>query len=55
MEETPQRLQKVRRASGMASPAIFPARPEPLHIPAGTHATLLLDQTYLTTATRNWK
>ena len=49
-EETPQRLQKVRRASGMASPAIFPARPEPLHIPAGTHATLLLDQTHLTTA-----
>ena len=29
---------------------MFPAQPEPLHIPARTHAVLLLDQTYLTTA-----
>src|ERR1039457_7096819 len=50
MEERAERLQKVRRASGVPQPEGFPARPEPLHIPAGTHAVLLLDQTYLTTA-----
>jgi hypothetical protein len=50
MEERPERLQKVRRASGIPQPQAFPAQPEPLHVPAGTHAVLLLDQTYLTTA-----
>ncbi len=50
MEERPGRLQKVRRVAGIPQPAAFPAQPEPLAIPARTHATLLLDQTYLTTA-----
>jgi len=50
MEERPERLQKVRRVSGLSQPAAFPAQAEPLHIPAATHAVLLLDQTYLTTA-----
>jgi hypothetical protein len=49
-EERPERLQKVRRASGVTAPAGFPAKAERLAIPANTHATLLLDQTYLTTA-----
>ena len=50
MEERPERLQKVRRVSGVPEPHAFPAQSEPLHVPAGTHAVLLLDQTYLTTA-----
>ena len=50
MEEKPERLQQVRRAAGIPQPRMFPAKPEPLHIPARTHAVLLLDQTYLTTA-----
>ena len=50
MEETPQRLQSVRKASGIPMPAAFPARPEPLRIPPGTKAELLLDQGHLTTA-----
>ena len=50
MEERAERLQKVRRASGIAVPASFPARAERIQIPAHTKATLLLDQTYLTTA-----
>ncbi len=49
MEEKPERLQQVRRTEGIPQPRMFPARPEPLHIPAHTHAVLLLDQTYLTT------
>jgi hypothetical protein len=50
MEERVERLQKVRRATGIAAPAAFPQRPETVEIPAGTRATLLLDQGYLTTA-----
>ncbi len=49
-EERPERLQKVRRASGIEKPVAFPAQSEPLHVPPNTHATLLLDQQYLTTA-----
>lgn len=49
-EEMPERLQKVRRATGVAPPANFPAMAEPIHIPARSSASLLLDQTYLTTA-----
>ncbi len=49
-EERPERLLKLRRADGIPRPASFPARREPVAIPAATHATLLLDQTYLTTA-----
>jgi hypothetical protein len=48
-EERPERLEKVRRASGIPLPAAFPAQPEALHVPARTHAVLLLDQTHLTT------
>ena len=50
MEERPERLQKVRRSAGVTPPAAFPAAVQPLHVPAQTHAVILLDQTYLTTA-----
>ena len=50
IEERPERLQKIRRVTGIPEPAAFPALPGPFEIPARTHATLLLDQTYLTTA-----
>jgi len=50
MEERPERLQKLRRVTGIAEPRAFPAAAEPIHIPAASHAVLLLDQTYLTTA-----
>ncbi len=50
MEERSERLQKVRRVDGISQPQAFPAQTEPLQIPSGTHAVLLLDQTYLTTA-----
>jgi len=50
MEERPERLQTIRRVSGIPQPVQFPAQPQPFQIPAQTHATLLLDQTYLTTA-----
>lgn len=50
MEEQPQRLQKLRRVSGIPQPAGFPAAPSPVTIPPQTRATLLLDQTHLTTA-----
>jgi hypothetical protein len=50
MEERPERLQRIRRAAGIPQPTAFPAQAEPFQIPARTHATLLLDQTYLTTA-----
>jgi len=50
MEERPERLQKVRRATGIPMPSAFPAQAEKIQIPAGTRAVLLLDQTYLTTA-----
>jgi alpha-L-rhamnosidase len=48
-EETPERLQKVRRSIGIPAPARFPAAAEPVRIPPATRATLLLDQTHLTT------
>ncbi len=49
-EERPERLQTLRLVSGVARPARFPAAREAVSIPAGTKATLLLDQGYLTTA-----
>jgi hypothetical protein len=49
MEETPQRILKLRRAEGVSAPDGFPARPAPVRVPANTKATLLLDQTFLTT------
>jgi alpha-L-rhamnosidase len=45
-EERPERPRKVRRVSGIAQPD--PS--QPFRIPPATHATVLLDQTYLTTA-----
>ncbi len=50
MEERPERLQKLRRATGVEKTGAFPAQPEAVRIPAATRAVLLLDQTYLTTA-----
>jgi hypothetical protein len=50
MEERPQRLARVRQASGAAAPEGFPARPVPVRVPANTTASLLLDQDQLTTA-----
>ena len=49
MEETPLRIARVRRASGIAPPDGFPARRGPLQVPANTKATILLDQDVLTT------
>lgn len=50
MEEYPERLKAVRRATGVQIPQGFPARSVPLHVPARTRAELLLDQGHLTTA-----
>jgi len=48
MEERPERLQRLRL--GGFPPAALPAPAEPFQIPARSHVTMLLDQTYLTTA-----
>lgn len=50
MEETPQRLARVRQSMGLTVPVSFPARRTPFEVPAHTKARLLLDQNYLTTA-----
>lgn len=51
MEERPERILRVRQASGIpAVPGSFPRDPTAFQIPARTKARLLLDQTYLTTA-----
>jgi alpha-L-rhamnosidase len=50
MEERPERLQRLRAASGIPRPAGFPAQAAPFQVPPGTKATLLLDQTFLTAA-----
>jgi hypothetical protein len=49
-EQTPQRILKLRKAEGVAVPARFPAEASRLTIAPHTTASLLLDQTYLTTA-----
>jgi alpha-L-rhamnosidase len=49
-EQTPQRILKVRKAEGVAVPESFPAQLSTLTVPAHTTASLLLDQSYLTTA-----
>jgi len=50
MEEKVERLARIVRSKGVeASPEFLQGR-APLTIPANTHATLLLDQSYLTTA-----
>jgi hypothetical protein len=50
MEETPERLARVVRSSGVAVPADFPAVSVPLTVPANSHASVLLDQGHLTNA-----
>lgn len=50
MEETPERLSRVRRSEGVTPPAMFPSQPAPFEIPARTRVKLLLDQNHLTTA-----
>lgn len=50
MEETPQRLLKVRRAEGITATDSFLAGAQPLTIPANKKVTLLLDQTFNTVA-----
>ncbi|MFL6352848.1 MAG: alpha-L-rhamnosidase N-terminal domain-containing protein [Bryobacteraceae bacterium] len=49
-EQRPQRVLKVRKAEGIAVPQNFPAQALPMTVPAHATASLLLDQTYLTTA-----
>ena len=50
MEETPERLARVVRATGVTPPAGFPAKPAPFTVPAGAKASVLLDQGHLTNA-----
>lgn len=50
MEETPQRLEHVRRTDGVAVSDAFLAGRHPLEVPAHTHATVLLDQSFETNA-----
>jgi hypothetical protein len=49
MEETPQRIPRLRKVDGISPPAGFPGAGGKLQIPANTRATLLLDQSHLTT------
>jgi alpha-L-rhamnosidase len=50
MEERAERLRRLVRMSGVEANAAFLEGRSPLAIPSDTHATLLFDQTYLTTA-----
>lgn len=50
MEQTPERLARVRKAEGVTVPGEFPAQAKAFEIPANTKATLLLDQNRLTNA-----
>jgi len=50
MERTVQRIPLLRKADGVAVATSFPATKTAVTIPANTTATLLLDQTYLTSA-----
>lgn len=50
LEETPERLARVVRASGVTPPAEFPATAAPFTVPAGTRAEILLDRGHLTNA-----
>ncbi|GAA0523402.1 alpha-L-rhamnosidase-related protein [Chitinophaga japonensis] len=50
MEETPQRLLKVRRADGVAATDDFLAGTAPITIPARKTVSILLDQTFNTVA-----
>jgi hypothetical protein len=48
-ELKPERIASVRRAEGIKPPDGFPKKQAPVTVPAHTTASLLLDQTYLTT------
>lgn len=50
MEETPQRLARVRRATGVEVPAAFLGGDAPLTVPPHTRASVLLDQDFETNA-----
>jgi len=50
MERTTQRIPVLRKADGVTVPPSFPATKTSITIPANTTVTLLLDQTYLTSA-----
>ncbi|MEO6993117.1 MAG: alpha-L-rhamnosidase C-terminal domain-containing protein [Lacunisphaera sp.] len=50
MEETPQRLSRVRRSAGVQPSADFLAGKAPLTVPPHTKATVLLDQGFETSA-----
>jgi hypothetical protein len=50
MERTLQRIPSLRKAEGVTAPSSFPATKTAVTVPANTRATLLLDQTYLTSA-----
>jgi alpha-L-rhamnosidase len=51
MEETPQRLARLRKAEGIAAPGGgFPARQQAFTVPANATARMILDQDHLTTA-----
>jgi len=50
MERTYQRLAVLRKTTGMAVPAGFPAEKKAVTIPANSQVTMLLDQTFLTNA-----
>lgn len=49
MEEHTQRIARIVRAQGIQAPPEFLQGHSPITIPAGTSATILFDQTYLTT------
>ena len=50
MELTYQRIPKLRQVTGLKITSDFPSKRVPLTVPANTHATILLDQTYYTNA-----
>ena len=50
MEDVPERLSRVRRASGVSVPPAFPAAPAAFTVPARTKAVVLVDRDHLTTA-----
>ncbi len=50
VEMTPERLARVRKATGIKPPAQFPAQPAAITVPPNTQATILLDNDRLTAA-----
>ena len=50
LEETPERLARVVRATGVTPPPEFPVKAVPFTVPANTKAAVLLDQGHLTNA-----